>query len=38
VIDYVAGTLPAILIAALVAVLLVSLWFAIPLARRGGRH
>jgi hypothetical protein len=38
VIDYVAGTLPATLITALVAALLVTLWFAIPVARRRVRH
>lgn len=38
VIDYVAGTLPAILITVLVAIMLVSLWFAIPVARRRVRH
>ena len=38
VIDYVAGTVPAILITALVAILLVSLWFAIPMTRRRARH
>jgi hypothetical protein len=32
--DYVAGTLPATLITALVAVMLVTLWFAIPVTRR----
>jgi len=32
---YVAGPLPAGLITALVAVMLVGLWFALPLARRG---
>jgi hypothetical protein len=38
VIDYVAGTLPATLITVLVAVLLVTLWFAVPVARRGVRR
>ena len=36
--DYVAGTLPATVITALVAVLLVTLWFAIPIARRRTRQ
>jgi len=35
VISYVAGTLPAALITAIVACMLVGLWFALPLARRG---
>src|SRR5215469_15355235 len=34
VVGYVAGTLPAALITALVGVMLTSLWFALPLARR----
>lgn len=38
VIDFVAGTLPAILITVVVAILLVSLWFAIPVGRRHARH
>ena len=39
VIDYVvAGTLPAVLVTVLVAVMLVTLWFAIPVARRRVRH
>ena len=39
VIDYVvAGTLPAVLLTVLVAVMLVTLWFAIPVARRRVRH
>jgi hypothetical protein len=38
VIDYVAGTVPAVVVTALVAVMLVSLWFAIPVARRRARH
>lgn len=38
VIDYVAGTVPATVITALVAVMLVSLWFAVPVARRRTRH
>jgi hypothetical protein len=38
VIDYVAGTLPAAVITALAAVLLVTLWFAVPVARRGVRR
>jgi hypothetical protein len=33
--SYVAGALPAGLITALVACMLVGLWFAAPLARRG---
>lgn len=36
--DYVAGTLPATLITALVAVMLVTLWFAIPVTRRRVHH
>lgn len=38
VIDYVAGTVPATVITALVAVMLVSLWFALPMAHRRARH
>ena len=38
VIDYVAGTMAATLITALAAVLLVTLWFAIPVARRRARQ
>ena len=36
--DYVAGTVPAILISGLMALLLATLWFAIPLARRSARQ
>ena len=36
--DYVAGTLPAALITALVACMLAVLWFAVPLARREERR
>jgi hypothetical protein len=38
VVDYVAGTVPATLISALVAVLLGTLWFAIPVTRRRVRR
>jgi Family of unknown function (DUF6328) len=38
VIDYVDGTLPAIVVTGVVAVLLVTLWFAVPVARRRARR
>ncbi len=38
VIGYVAGTVPAVMVTTLVGALLVTLWFAIPVARRRARH
>ena len=37
VMDFVAGTLPAVLITAVLACMLAGLWFAVPLAHRRGR-